>query len=295
MLIAAPAATRRAVVTGLTASALAGSGRAADLSAAERKLAHIEGDLGGRLGVAAQRLGGGPLLGHRADERFKMCSTFKLMLAAAILARVDAGAERLFRRIPYGRADLLSYAPTTTAHVGEGGMTVAGLCEAAVTLSDNTAANLLLASLGGPPAFTAFARRLGDRVTRLDRNEPTLNTTGPGDPRDTTSPAAMMRNLGRLAFGRTLSAPSRAQLIAWMVATHTGDHRLRAGIPASARIGDKTGTNGDDGTGNDIAIVWPARGPPILISAYATGSSAPGPRVDAALAAVGRVVFEALA
>lgn len=287
--------TRRALLTGLTASALAGGVHAADLNTARLKLARIEADLGGRLGVAAQRLEDGRLLGHRAHERFKMCSTFKLLLVAAVLARVDEGAERLARAVRYGRADLLSYAPTTTAHVAEGSLTVAQLCEAAVTLSDNTAANLLLASLGGPAAVTAFARRLGDPVTRLDRNEPALNTTGLGDPRDTTSPAAMMKTLGRLAFGTALSVPSRARLVAWMEATHTGDHRLRAGIPAPVRMGDKTGTNGEDGTGNDIAIVWPARGTPILISAYATGSSAPGTRVDAALAAVGRVVFEALA
>jgi beta-lactamase class A len=233
-------------------------------------------------------------LGHRADERFKMCSTFKLLLVGAVLARADQGSENLSRKVRYGGGDLLSYAPITRAHVMEGGMSVAGLCEAAVTLSDNTAANLLLASLGGPAVVTAFARRLGDPVTRLDRNEPALNTTGPNDPRDTTSPKAMMGDLRRLVFGDALSARSRAQLAAWLVETRTGDHRLRAGVPASARMGDKTGTYPDDGSVSDVAVVWPNHGAPILISAYATGSQAPTPRIEATLAEVGRVVFETL-
>jgi beta-lactamase class A len=294
MIIAAPAGTRRALLLGLTAAAVPLSVRAGAFVSPAEKLARIEAGLGGRLGVAARRLGGGPMLSHRADERFKMCSTFKLLLAAAVLRKVDEGRERLDRAIPYGPADILSYAPAAKAHLAQGSMSVEDLCVAAVTLSDNTAANLLLASLGGPGAVTAFARSLGDQVTRLDRNEPALNTSGPGDPRDTTSPAAAMDDLRRLAFGDALYPASRARLVDWMTRTQTGAHRLREGVPASARMGDKTGSYDEDGTANDIAIIWPARGDPILVAVYATGSGAPTARVEAALAEVGKVVFDAL-
>jgi beta-lactamase class A len=295
MLGLVPAATRRALLASLTAAALPLNVRAGAFVSPAKELAAIEARLGGRLGVAAQRVSGGPILGHRADERFKMCSTFKLLLAAAVLRKVDEGRESLDRAVTYGPADILSYAPAAQAHLARGSMSVEDLCIAAVTLSDNTAANLLLASLGGPGAVTAFARSLGDGVTRLDRNEPDLNTGGPGDPRDTTSPAAAVADLRRLAFGDALSPASRALLVDWMTRTQTGLHRLRAGVPASARMGDKTGTYDADGTANDIAIIWPARGDPILVAAYATGSGASTARVEAALAEVGKVVFGALA
>ena len=174
----------------------------------QAEFARIEKESGGRLGVAVIDTQTNAQFMHRADERFPMCSTFKLLAAAAALQRVDDGAERLDRKIAYEPGGLLEYAPITGAHVAEGGMTVADLCAAAIDWSDNTAANLVLQSIGGPAGFTQFARSLGDEVTRLDRNEPSLNEATPGDPRDTTSPRAMAasmqkaktRSLARVVF-----------------------------------------------------------------------------------------------
>ena len=182
-----------------------------------------------------------------------MCSTFKLLAAAAVLKRVDEGAERLDRTIAYGPSDLLEYAPITKAHVAQGGMTV-GIVAAAIDWSDNTAANLVLQTIGGPVGFTTFARSLGDEVTRLDRNEPSLNESLPGDPRDTES----TRHGGQHAEGALgdvlseIPPPTPSGLINDKV----GDKRLRAGLPSSWRIGDKTGT-GDRGSTNAVAIIWP--------------------------------------
>ena len=156
---------RRDVLAGLASSLLPvaaiGAGRTDTLAALERAS-------GGRLGVYALDTGTGRSLGHRADERFLMCSTFKLLLAAAVLARVGAGRERLDRRVPYTASDLLPYAPVSRAHLADGSLPIGALCQAAVEVSDNTAANLLLASIGGPTSVTRFARSLGDGVTRLD-------------------------------------------------------------------------------------------------------------------------------
>jgi beta-lactamase class A len=219
-----------------------------------------------------------------------MCSTFKLLLTSAVLARKDRGEEDLARNIVYTRAQVVSYSPVSGPHADGDGMTVAQLCEAALTRSDNTAANLLLESLGGPAAVTAFARSIGDPVTRLDRNETTLNEAIPGDPRDTTTPAAMLGDMRELLLGARLSAASREQLIAWLVANKTGDARLRAGLPKDWRVGDKTGT-GDRGTSNDIAIVWPAGRAPILVTTYLTGATrASAAQRDAAIAKVGALV-----
>jgi beta-lactamase class A len=156
----------------------------------EEQLAAIEIGIGGRLGVAALDTESGRKFGHRASELFAMCSTFKFLLAACILNRVDTGKEDLKRLIPYNQKDLLEYAPVTQVHVQEGKMTVGDLCAAAIEVSDNTAANLLLAQVGQAAGLTRFVRSLGNEVTRLDRTEPELNSALPADPRDTTSPAA---------------------------------------------------------------------------------------------------------
>lgn len=275
----------------LGASALALRPRiahAVKAAGAEARLAALEQRHGGRLGVAILDTGSGRRLGHRADERFLMCSTFKLLAVGAVLARVDRGAERLDRRIVFGPDVLLSYAPVTSRRVGEPGMTVAELCQAAITLSDNTAANLLLASLGGPSAVTAFVRRLGDPLTRLDRIEPALNDGAPGDLRDTTTPNAMLGDLRALLLGDGLSVASREQLAAWLRATATGLDKLRAGAPADWRAGDKTGS-GAHGETNDVAILWPPQRPPLLVTAYYAGSSADAAQRSAVLAEVGRI------
>lgn len=253
-----------------------------------RQVAAIEAQTGGRLGVAVIDTQTGTHLGYRADERFPMCSTFKFLVAAAVLSRVDGGREKLDRRIAITQKDLLEYAPVTRQHVGSQ-MTVAEICEAMMTLSDNTAANLMLRDLGGPAALTAYIRSMGDSLTRLDRYEPELNTSIPGDPRDTTTPAAMAKNLQSLLLQDKLSAESRKLLTQWMLENKTGAARLRAGLPADWRIGDKTGS-GDFETTNDIAILWPPGREPLLVAAYLTGSTGSRDDQNAALAKVAKVI-----
>ena len=268
--------------------------RFADAGAA---LARIAGDLGGRAGIAVLDTGGGPALLHDAEGTFPLCSTFKLPLAAAILARVEAGRERLDRRLAYGEADLDTYAPVTTRALRAGGpeagtMSVEALCAAALVWSDNTAANLLLGALGGPAALTGFCRDLGDPVTRLDRTEPDLNSAVPGDPRDTTRPAAMAATVGKILLGPSLTEAGRARLEGWMTASRTGTKRLRAGLPADWGVGDKTGS-GAYGTANVVALLRPPARAPLVAAVYITGSDATSEARDAAHAAIGRVIATA--
>jgi beta-lactamase class A len=251
-------------------------------------LAQLEKDNNGRLGVAVLDIGSGESSGHRTGERFAMCSTFKMLLAAAVLERVDAGKESLARRISIPATGLLPHSPATQEHAGAS-MPILDLCAAIVMLSDNTAANLLLASIDGPAGITRFARSLGDNVTRLDRIEIALNEALPGDPRDTTSPAAMVANMRKLLLGNKLSAASREQLTAWLIANKTGDERLRAGLTSGWRVGDKTGSNGENTT-NDIAITWPPRQAPVLVAAYLTACEGSEAKRNAVLAQVGRLV-----
>ena len=240
---------------------------------ANDRLAALEHDRGGRLGVAILDTGSRRSVEYRANERFLMCSTFKILAVAGVLARVDRGVERLDRRIVFDQTAVLAYAPITSQRIGGRGMTVSELCKAAITVSDNTAANLLLTSLGGPAAVTALARQLGDEVTRLDRVEPELNvSSGPDDVRDTTTPAAMLADLQKILLGRTLSAASRNQLIEWLKASTTGNPRIRAGVPAGWEVGDKTGS-GNHGESNDVAIIWPPQRQPLLVSAYYANST----------------------
>ena len=257
----------------------------------EASFAALERGVGGRLGVAALDTAGGTRVSYRADERFPMCSTFKLPLVAAVLQRVDAGQEQLGRHVTYDQAAVLEYAPTTSQHVGDG-LSVEKLCEASIVVSDNTAANLLLETLGGPPGLTRFLRSIGDVTSRLDRNEPLLNTAIEGDERDTTTPSAMLASMNELLLGRVLSAASRERLQEWLVATKTGGNRLRAGLPPGFRAGDKTGT-GENGATNDVAIAWPKAKPPLLITAYSVGSSATTERLSEMLASAARLIVAA--
>ncbi|HEY3800339.1 MAG TPA: class A beta-lactamase [Caulobacteraceae bacterium] len=275
--------TRRGLIAGAAASLCAGPALAAD------ELAAIEARVGGRLGVFALDVRNGAKLAHRADERFPMCSTFKAMAVSAALANVDSGDERLDRFVRYGEADLLANAPITRLHVKKGGMAFGDLCAAAITVSDNSAANLILASIGGPAGWTRFVRRIGDKTSRLDRTELSLNTAIPGDPRDTTTPAAMAADLRAVLLGGMLVPITSNLLKTWMLACQTGLTRLRAGLPKDWAVADKTGT-GEHGTANDIAVVWTPQGP-IAIACYLTQTDGAKPEArDAAIADVGRLV-----
>ncbi|MGA3680216.1 class A beta-lactamase [Pseudomonas graminis] len=254
----------------------------------QQQLADLERRHGGRLGVAILDTASQRLISHRGDERFALCSTFKCLAAAHVLARVDRKQEDLSRRIVYSAEQLVPYSPTTELHVGGQGLSVGSLCEAAMTLSDNTAANLLLDSMGGPEGLTAWLRSIGDTQTRLDRREPELNENRPGDPRDTTTPVAMLQTLKTLVLGEKLTLASRDQLTAWLVNNQTGDKKLRAGVPARWRVGDKTGS-GANNASNDVAVIWPGERPPVLVTAYYTGSKASGDQINALMADIGRL------
>lgn len=270
-----------------------GTADAADGGGLAGKLIEIEERLGARLGAVIVDTATGRSWEHRAIERFPMCSTFKLLACGAVLARVDAGQEDLGRRICVDASDLVTYSPVTERRIGGDGMTLAEICEAAMTLSDNTAGNIILRSLGGPSAVTAFARSLGDTATRLDRWETDLNEAVPGDPRDTTTPRAMAANLRSLAIGDRLSPASRHQLAAWLVANRTGEAKLRAGLPKAWRIGDKTG-GGDWGTTNDVAVVWPPGRQPLIATVYITETQRSFDDRNAAIADVARALRIAL-
>lgn len=258
------------------------------------RIATIERHLGGRIGVAIRDTGSGRHFSHRGSEAFAFCSTFKVLAAAAILARVESGHERLDRRIAYGEGDLDNYAPVTGAALRASGpeagyLSLEALCAAAIIWSDNAAANLMLRAIGGPAALTAYLRGIGDGTSRLDRMEPDLNTAIPGDPRDTTTPTAMVADLDRLLLGDALAPASRTRLEGWMRASTTGTRRLRAGLPADWAVGDKTGT-GLNATANVVAILRPPNRAPILAAVYMTGSSRDAEARDTAHAEIGRIV-----
>jgi beta-lactamase class A len=277
------------------ASAHARSGRPKiGTTAALNDLAALEAERGGRLGVSVLDTGTRRRLAFRADERFAMCSTHKFLTVAAILQQVDRGEMSLDRKVSFTRADLLSYAPITKQHVDAGFMTVDALAAATTAWSDNTADNLLLALIGGPAGWTRYARSLGDSVSRLDRIEPALNSAIAGDPRDTTSPAAMVRNLDAVLLGKALSDASRTRLETWMFdGTITGT-LLRAGMPKGWRVADKSGS-GENGTRNDIGMITRPGAAPLLAAVYYT--QAPGELAarERVLADVGRIIARTFA
>jgi len=271
-----------------------------DTAAWTARLESIEANRGGRIGVAALDLQSSRMLIHRADERFAMCSTFKWMLGGVVLARVEAGDETLSRAVSIDEADMVFHAPTTEPAIGST-LTVAQLCAATIANSDNPATNLLLESMGGPDGFTRALRAMEDAVTRLDRYEPQLNANLPDDPRDTTTPLAMVELMARLVFGDILNSASRQILQDWMLGAVTGEGRLKAGLPDGWRLGHKTGTSNRDAN-NDVGFALPpigqpagsARGP-VLIVSFSDGPGAMTDVAETAHADVARVVMDAFA
>ncbi len=250
----------------------------------------LERSVGGRLGVSLLNTMTGQALGWRQDERFPMCSTFKMLLAGQVLSRVDAGQEKLDAQVSFERSALVEYSPVTEKFAGQAPMTVDALCDALITISDNGAANLLLERVGGPAGFTAYMRSLNDATTRLDRIEPAMSESKPGDVRDTTSPLAMLTSMRALTLGKALSPASREKLLGWMLANTTGDHCLRAGAP-SWQVADKTGSG--PGTRNDVGLLWaPGAAAPILVTSYLTECKAEPKARDAALASVAAEVVK---
>jgi beta-lactamase class A len=299
--------TRRAVVAALLGATLTAGCTATTAStspttttvsptpAAEDSapLKALEQEFGARLGVHATNVRTGQTLSYRADERFAILSTFKTYAAAALLHEHPLSTGYFDKVITYTAADLVANSPVTSTRVATG-MTVAELCEAAVTKSDNTAANLMLKELGGPPGLTAFARSIKDDVTRLDRWETELNSAVPGDVRDTTTPTAIANAYQSVVLGDTLGVPERTKLKTWLLANTTGDERIRHGLPPTWTTGDRTGT-GEYGTANDVAITWTPDGTPIVIAVLTSKATPDATADNALLARTAAVVADALA
>lgn len=289
-----------AVFAGRSASAsVRASGAANDRPRPVASFAAIEAAAGGRLGVSVIDTAAGRSFGWRAEERFAHCSSFKLSLAALVLQGARRGAWALDERLRWKAADLLPNSPVTGDHVADG-LVMRELARAAVIASDNTATNVLLRRIGGPPAVTAFWRRLGDSESRLDRNEPELNVVLPGSESDTTTPAAMAATVARLVVGNALDPRDRALLTQWMAEVRTGTRRLRAGFPAGWICGDKTGTSlhPRSTTYVDLAYAGPAGRRPLIVAAYFVPkrpTSAIDERAEAVLADIARICAETIA
>ncbi|TXC96412.1 class A beta-lactamase [Streptomyces sp. ISID311] len=258
-----------AVATPLRGSAYASAPHADELS---RRLTDLEQQHSARLGVFAHNPATGRSVVHRADERFPMCSLFKTLAAAAVLRDLDHHGEFLAKRIRYTTKDVrkAGYAPVTgTPENLARGMTVADLCAAAISYSDNAAGNLLLRELGGPTAITRFCRSTGDRITRLDRCEPELNSAEPSRITDTTSPRAIGQTYARLTLGTALTPKDRKRLTDWLRATTTSGEKFRAGLPSDWAVADKT-AGGKYGTNHDVGLTWPPGRSPIVMAVLTT-------------------------
>ncbi|MFI5527674.1 class A beta-lactamase [Kitasatospora sp. NPDC051853] len=292
--------SRRQMIGGAAAMGVAVLLPAGRASAAQggngvtERLRALEQQHGARLGVYAHAADSGRTVRHRADELFPLCSTFKTLAVAAVLRDLDGPLDRVIHYTAQEASDS-GHAPVTgdPKNVASG-LTIEQLCDATIRFSDNCAANLLLRELGGPEAVTRLCRSLGDRVTRLDRWEPALNSAEPGRVTDTTSPRALARTNAKLVTGRALDRADRERLTAWLLGNTTGDERLRAGLPKDWRVAEKTGT-GAYGTANDAGVAWPPGRGPVAITVLTTHQD-PKATADAPLiAAAAAIVAEALA
>ncbi len=253
----------------------------------------LERQLGGRIGVVAIDTGSGKRIAHRPNETFPMCSSFKMVLAAALLHKELASPGLMQKQIPVTQGDMLHHAPMSSKHVG-GTMSVDALCDAIVRYSDNPAANLLLKEIGGPTGLTAYARSIGDTAFRSDRFETTLNSAIPGDLRDTTTPEAMANTVRSLMLGNALPPKQQGMLKDWMLRNTTGDAKIRAGVPAQWQVAEKTGSCGSYGASNDIGVLYPPGRAPIVLAIYTTRLKQNDEGSNETIAAVAKLVAEKL-
>ncbi len=249
--------------------------------------------LSARVGVAIIDTQTGRTWSNRGDERFPLNSTFKAFLCAALLDAAEKGTADPKRKVVVQESDIVSYSPVMEKHVGGKGFSVAELCEVTVTISDNAAANLVMAELGGPEGVTAYLRRIGDDKTRIDRWEPESNTGIPGDERDTTTPRAAAETLRKLVLGDALAPQARAMLTSWLEGNKVGNATLRAGIPKGWRIADKTGA-GANGSRNNIAVIWPEGRDPVVVAIYITQTTAAFQTRNKAIADIGTALAESV-
>ncbi|MEV6521522.1 class A beta-lactamase [Longispora sp. NPDC051575] len=285
--------TRRTFLTAGAAVAVGALGTAGTAAASPSATAGLRGRLrrlerahDARIGAYGHNLRTGAIAAYRADELFPMCSVFKTLAAAAVLRAFGSGERALSRTVRYNQADIdrAGYSPVTSlpGNLADG-MTIGELCAAALSHSDNTAANLLLAEVDGPAAVTRLCRALGDPVTRLDRWESELNSAEPWRREDTTSPRAVTDTYRRLLLGTALDGEGRTLLGTWLRRNTTNGDTFRAGLPADWVLADKTGS-GEYGTRNDVGVAWTSTGTPIALAVLTTHTDAAA-RPDNALVA----------
>ncbi|WP_130798287.1 class A beta-lactamase [Streptomyces otsuchiensis] len=259
-------------------------------AAADTAFGELEQEFDARLGVYALDTGSGAEVAHRADERFAVASTFKALAAGAVLDQY--GLDGLNTLTAFDLDDLVSHSPVTERFAGDG-MPLGDLAAAAVRQSDNTAANLLLEALGGPSGFTEALRAVGDDVTRIDRWETELNDVPPGEERDTSTPRALSETLSTYLLGDILDAQEKDRLAEWMTTNTTSATLIPAGVPDSWIVADKSG-GASYGIRNDIAVLWPEEGEPVLLSVLSNRDEEADESDDALIARAATAALEAL-
>ena len=260
---------RQALLGGLTLAAAAAcspktvlADPAEPLPPIDERIAALERRYNADVGLFAVDLDGGRSIAHRGQETFAMCSTFKGYASARVLQMVERGQLMLGQKVFVDPAAIVANSPRTQPRAGAD-MTLDELCQAALQVSDNTAGNLLLKTIGGPPAITAFARSIGDPSSRLDRWETELNSAVPGDARDTSTPEALGGGYRDLLVGDALAPPQRQQLEDWMRSNETSS--MRGALPPGWTSADKTGS-GDYGSTNDVGVAYGPAGRRVLLA-----------------------------
>jgi len=272
---------------------IASKAQGLDAGRLENTVRAEEAQLSAKIGAAVLDTKSNAVWSYRGDERFPLDSTHKAFACAALLVKADRGEASLQKRVIIVATDLVAHSPITEKRIAPDAMSLSELCAAAITVSDNTAANAVLSAIGGPPALTDFFRALGDEVSRLDRNEPDLNESAPGDPRDTTTPAAAVVDLDKLLLADALKPAAREKLKQWMIDDAVAGPLLRAALPGDWRIADKTGA-GEHGSRGIVAVLWPPDRAPIVAAIYIRDTSASLDARNAAIARIGAALVKAL-
>ncbi|MFV0575049.1 MAG: class A beta-lactamase [Vibrio sp.] len=258
----------------------------------DKQIQQVEQELSARVGVTILDVDSGKLWDHNGDQRFPLTSTFKTIACGKLLNDSEDGQLQLTDTVKVRTVDLVTYSPVVEKYVGKQ-IELQNACQAAMYMSDNTAANIIIKAVGGTEAVTQFARTLGDKVTRLDRFEPELNQGKPNDERDTTTPNMISQDINALLFGSVLSEQSKQQLKEWMVNNQVTGNLLRSVLPDYWHIADRSGAGGY-GSRSITAVVWTDNQSPVIISIYLTQTEASMDELNQAIVEIGKAIFDSL-
>ncbi|WP_416351067.1 class A beta-lactamase [Staphylococcus saprophyticus] len=231
-----------------------------------KDIEQIENEYNTKVGIYGINTENGKVYEHNADERFAFASTYKAIASGILLNKV--APSELNKKVEINESEIVANSPVTEQYLGKT-MSLKALIKASMLQSDNTANNKIMQELGGVNGLKHELVQLGDDVSEPQRLEPELNYFDPNNKADTTTPRAAAQTLNSILTSNEMNGSNLSLLKQTMIENKTGDTLIKAGMPNSYTVGDKSGQALTYATRNDLAFIYPkGQDKPIILAIY---------------------------